>query len=132
MKTRTFRLNKLVRDNIVTDHISGGGKIKHRQLSSDKKRAALLNKLIEEARECLNSDETIAELVDMQEILDQLAKDESITKNQISIEQASKRSKNGGFNKGDYIEEETWPAAHKWAKYYAKEPKRFPEITKNR
>jgi predicted house-cleaning noncanonical NTP pyrophosphatase (MazG superfamily) len=51
MKTRTFKLNKLVRDKIVDDHLAGGGKIKHHRLSKIEKRQALLDKLIEEAKD---------------------------------------------------------------------------------
>jgi hypothetical protein len=64
----------------------------------------------------------------MQEVLDQLAEDEGVTKQQITAAQAKKRAKYGGFENGDYIESETWPANHKWAKYYSAEPNRFPEI----
>jgi predicted house-cleaning noncanonical NTP pyrophosphatase (MazG superfamily) len=130
MKTKTFKLNKTVRDKIVEDHISGGATVKHHKLSKAEKRSALLNKLIEEAKECLSSEDLLSELADMQEVIDQLAKDESLTKGQISAEQSKKRDKNGGFEKGDYISQETWPADHKWAKYYAADPKRFPEIKK--
>lgn len=129
-KTRTFKLNKLVRDKIVADHLANNAQVKHYQLSKPQKRHALLNKLIEEAKECQDSDEMLSELADMQEVLDQLAKDAGITKSQIGVEQVDKRAKNGGFKDGYFIDTETWPADHKWAKYYASDPKRFPEVKK--
>jgi predicted house-cleaning noncanonical NTP pyrophosphatase (MazG superfamily) len=127
---RTFKLNKLVRDKIVQDHINSGGKVKFRRLSASQKRQALANKLIEEAKELIGTEEILPELADLQEVLEQLAKDSGISKDQISSEQKRKRSSNGGFENGDYIEEETWPAKHKWSKYYSAEPDRFPEMIK--
>jgi len=89
---------------------------------------AIVGKIIEEAREYLKSEDKLSELADLQEGLDQLAAEEGITKEQIVAKQAAKRAKNGGFENGDYIETETWPAGHKWAQYYAADPERFPEI----
>lgn len=128
MKTRTFRLNKLVRDKIVANHIESDGQVKTRRLSPKQKRPELLKKIIEEAKECLKSGEILEEIADIQEAIDQLITDAGLQKSQIKAEQAKKRSANGGFKHGDYIEHETWPASHKWAKYYAADPKRFPEV----
>jgi predicted house-cleaning noncanonical NTP pyrophosphatase (MazG superfamily) len=127
MKTRTFILQKLVRDKIVQDHIDSGAKVKFKKLSLNEKREALAGKIIEEAKELKSSEEILEELADVQEVIDQLANDAGVTKAQIDAMQSKKRAKNGGFKNGDYIEQETWPADHKWAKYYASEPKRFPE-----
>lgn len=128
MKGRTFRLNKLVRDKIIQDHVRNGAKVKSRRLTKGEKQAALLDKIIEEAREYSGADNPVAELADIQEIIDRLAADGEIAKAEIKTEQDKKRAKNGGFSNGDYIEQETWPADHRWAKYYAKEPERFPEV----
>jgi hypothetical protein len=76
----------------------------------------------------VNSKEILEELADLQEVLDQLAKDAGISKKQIAAAQKEKRSSNGGFENGDFIEQETWPAEYKWAKYYANDPGRFPEV----
>lgn len=127
-KTRTFKLNKLVRDKIVQDHIKSGAKIQHRKLNPKQKRAALLDKIIEEAQEAKNSKKLLPEIADIQEAINQLIEDERLAKSQIAAEQEKKRNKNGGFKNGDYIGEETWPAEHHWAKYYAAEPERFPEV----
>lgn len=125
MKTRTFKLNKLVRDKIVQDHISNGAKVVHHKLSKEEKIKALAAKIIEEVSEGTD----LGELADVQEAIDQIIKDQGFTKGQVAAKQNEKRAKNGGFENGDFIETETWPADHKWAKYYAKEPTRFPEIT---
>lgn len=132
MKIRTFKLNKLVRDKIVQNHINSGGKVQYRNLSPQEKRRALTDKIIEEAGELTSSKEIAEELADLQEVLDQLAKDAGITKTKISAAQKKKRSNNGGFKNGDYIEHETWPEDHKWSKYYASDPNRFPEVKNGR
>lgn len=124
MKTRTFRLNKLVRDKIVPDHIQNGAKVVHHKLSKEDKIKALAQKIIEEISEGTD----LAELADVQEAIDQIAKDQGFTKEQIAEAQETKRTKNGGFNNGDFIDTETWPADHKWSDYYAADPARFPEI----
>lgn len=124
MKTRTFRLNKLVRDKIVPDHIQDGATVARHKLSKREKIKALVNKIIEEISEGTD----LAELADVQEALDQIIKDQGFTKEQVAAAQETKRAKNGGFENGDYIETETWPADHHWANYYAAEPDRFPEI----
>jgi predicted house-cleaning noncanonical NTP pyrophosphatase (MazG superfamily) len=128
MKDRTFKLNKLVRDKIVRDHIDSGGKVKFRRLSAQEKRQALTDKIIEETKELAISEEILEEVADLLEVIDQLAKDAGISKAQITAAQKKKRAKNGGFENGDFIEQETWPPEHKWVKYYAKDPERFPEI----
>jgi predicted house-cleaning noncanonical NTP pyrophosphatase (MazG superfamily) len=128
MKSRTFKLNKLVRDKIVQNHLNSGGKVKFKRLPAREKRQALADKIIEETKELVASKKMLDELADLQEVLDQLAKDAGISKKQIAAAQKEKGSSNGGFENGDFIEQETWPAEHKWAKYYAKGPERFPEI----
>jgi predicted house-cleaning noncanonical NTP pyrophosphatase (MazG superfamily) len=129
---KTFRLQKLVRDKIVQDHLDLGGEVIFKRLSKKEKRQALANKIIEEAKELKSSEEILEELADVQEVIDQLANDAGVTKAQITAVQKKKRAKNGGFKNGDYIEQETWPADHKWAIYYASNPKRFPEIKNER
>ena len=124
MKTRTFKLDKLVRDKIVPQHLEQGAEVAHHRLSKEEKIQALAAKIIEEVSEGTDLDE----LADAQEVLDQIIKDHGFTKEQVAAKQAEKRAKNGGFENGDFIDTETWPADHKWADYYAAEPDRFPEI----
>lgn len=124
MKTRRFRLNKLVRDKILQDHIQSGAKVKHHKLSKEEKIKALVNKIIEEISEGTD----LAELADVQEALDQIIKEQGFSKEQVVAAQEAKRAKNGGFENGDFIKTETWPADHKWADYYAADPTRFPEV----
>ena len=130
MKTRTFKLNKLVRDNIVKYHleIGGEGSVKHKTLSSDKLTKALLTKLREEANELKTSSLSVGEIADLQELVDALAAHLGVDKKDLAKRQAKKRKHNGAFKKGHFIDTVTLPASNKWAKYYAADPKRFPEI----
>ncbi len=128
MKTRTFRLNKLVRDRIVQTHFDMGGGVKYKTVSGDKLTKALLKKIIEEATELRYSDLSVGELADLQELVDSLTEHLKLSKNDLKKRQAEKRRTNGGFKKGHFIDTVTLPASNKWAKYYAADPKRFPEI----
>ena len=128
MKTRTFRLNKLVRDKIVELTESYGGSVKYKTLSGKELNEALLEKLVEEVREMQAAELAAGELADLQEIIGQLAKNLKITDTELTNKQDKKRASNGGFAKGHFISTVTLPSDNKWAKYYAADPKRFPEI----
>jgi len=128
LTTRTFRLNKLVRDNIVRYHIDMGGDVKYKTVSGDKLTKALLKKIIEEAAELRYSDLSVGELADLQELVDALAEQLKVSQKDLKKRQTEKRRQNGAFKKGHFIDTVTLPATNKWAKYYAADPKRFPEI----
>jgi predicted house-cleaning noncanonical NTP pyrophosphatase (MazG superfamily) len=127
-KFRTFRLNKLVRDGIIEFTTGYGGSAKYKVLNGRELNEALINKLIEEARELKNNGPSVEELADLQEIISQIAKNLKITDTEIMAVQDKKRSKNGGFTKGHFIKTLTAPADSKWAEYYGSDPKRFPEV----
>ena len=128
MKTRTFRLNKLVRDKIVASTEALGGQVTYKKLGDKKLTEALVTKLVEEAKELEVSELSAGELADLKEIIKQIAKNLKITDQELTTAQAKKRSKNGVFTKGHFVEMLTLPSNNKWAKYYAKDPKRFPEV----
>jgi predicted house-cleaning noncanonical NTP pyrophosphatase (MazG superfamily) len=128
MSARTFRLNKLVRDKIIDSTIEYGGSVDYKILSGQELNDELVNKLIEEVEELKGADLSASELADLYEILGQLAKNLKMTDREISQARAEKRAKNGGFEKGHFIDTVTLPADNKWAKYYAADPKRFPEV----
>jgi predicted house-cleaning noncanonical NTP pyrophosphatase (MazG superfamily) len=127
-KTRTFRLNKLVRDKIVRYHLEMGGDVRYKTLSGKKLTDALLKKLIEEATELKTTNLSVGELADLQELVDALAEHLGTATSSLSRRQTEKRKQNGAFKEGHFIDTVTLPADNKWAKYYAADPKRFPEI----
>ncbi len=128
MKSRTFELNKLVRDKIVQHNLNMDGAVKYKTLSGNKLTNALLTKLIEEANELKGSNLKVGELADLQELVDALSKHLGVSKADLSKRQKDKRKQNGAFKKGHFIDTVTLPADNKWAKYYATDPKRFPEV----
>jgi len=127
-KSRTFKLNKLVRDKIVRHHLNMAGQVEHTTLAGNKLNQALIQKLIEEAEELKSSAVSAAELADLQEILDQLAKNLKLTPAELKKLQSKKIAENGGFAKGHFVDTVTLPADNKWAQYYAADPQRFPEV----
>jgi predicted house-cleaning noncanonical NTP pyrophosphatase (MazG superfamily) len=131
MNMRTFRLNKLVRDKIVESTQQQGGTVKFRILKGDELTKALLTKLIEEANELKSSDLSIGELADLKELVEALAAHLGTSANGLSKSQTEKKRRNGAFKKGHFINTITLPTDNKWAKYYAADPKRFPEIVKD-
>jgi predicted house-cleaning noncanonical NTP pyrophosphatase (MazG superfamily) len=130
MKTRTFKLNKLVRDKIIQSTEAQGGKVTYRQLKGKELRRALVDKLIEEAQELQSSRLSAEELADIKELLIALRETLKIHAGELEDARRKKADTNGRFKKGYYIEELTLPADNKWAKYYAKYPERFPEVRK--
>lgn len=119
-----------MRDNIVDLNIGYGGTVNYKKIKGSELTAALVDKLVEEAKELKTSDLSADELADLKEIIEQIAKNLKITDTEIEKIQSKKRQKNGGFTKGYFIETLTLPADNKWAKYYAADPKRFPELMK--
>lgn len=126
---RTFQLNKLVRDEIVPLTLSYGGAVKLKKLDEAAINEALVGKLIEESVELKNSELSVEEIADLQEIIDQLCENLRVSREELIAIQKQKRTEKGGFKNGDFVETVSLPAEHKWAKYYASDPRRFPEIT---
>lgn len=125
---RTFQLDKLVRDNIVPFTKARGGSADYELLEREALQKALVEKIIEEAKELQDGDLSVDELADLQEIIDELTTQIGSSRKQVAEKQAKKRTMNGGFSKGHYVKTVTLPAENKWAKYYASNPERFPEV----
>ena len=130
MKTRTFKLNKLVRDKIVESTESMGGTVKHRELKGKELTNALIEKLIEESHELKKNGLTVEELADIKELLIAMRENLKAHAGELEDMRRKKAAKNGRFKKGHFIDTVTLPADNIWAKYYAADPKRFPEINK--
>lgn len=126
-----FILNKLVRDKIVEHQLALGSKPQYRLLDDSQHKEALANKIIEETREILNSDEekVASEIADVQQALDDLKEKFGVSDADVAKIQKIKNQKNGPFKKGIYIEQlEVAENDRKWTEYYRKDPARFPEI----
>lgn len=127
-----FKYAKLVRDNIWGWHEAKGHTIRGQKLSGIKLRKALCEKLHEEADEvdgALSREELIEEIADVQQILDDLCKEEKITSEDIAKIQHEKAKRKGGFSKGHYIETVTIPDEQdKWAQYCLDRPEKYPQV----
>jgi predicted house-cleaning noncanonical NTP pyrophosphatase (MazG superfamily) len=129
LKTRTFRLNKLVRDKIVQSTEEQGGSAEHRVLEAEELRRALLNKLNEELVELMYGHEPdLEKLADIGEVIEGIAVSLGKTVTELHAVQYDKRRKVGGFTTGVYVETVTLPEGNEWVDYYASNPIRFPEV----
>ncbi|HEG43314.1 MAG TPA: hypothetical protein ENH94_04610 [Phycisphaerales bacterium] len=101
--------NKLVRDNIPDNITQKGEKVIISKLESEELITELKAKVVEEALELYWSDtkdNTIEEIVDINEVLTTICKKMNLESTQIELLAKEKREKRGGFNKG-YILKKT-------------------------
>lgn len=97
--------NKLVRNDIPEIIIADGGVPVRRILSEDKEyRRALLEKLVEEAKELLDSDGSLEERADIAEVtkaIDELLGYDATT---VEVARMKKTKKRGGFSLRIFLE----------------------------
>ncbi len=124
-----FRLNKLVRDKLLSSYYELGEKPQYRILNHDEHISELARKVAEEANELasLSGHEIAEEVADIEQAIADLKVLSGIAQEVSKIKQAKKR-KRGGFKKGIYIETLEVKETDSWCNYYKKDPKRFPEI----
>ncbi len=128
----TFRYAKLVRDKIPGWHQKSGHRVSGRQLKGDELRAALIQKLHEEADEvsgALSREELIEEIGDVQQIIDDLLATETISKETLQTTMKKKADRKGGFRNGEYIDTVTIDDENdEWAQYCRRAPEKYPEV----
>lgn len=128
----TFKYAKLVRDNIWRWHEENGHTVTGSKLSGAELRAALCEKLHEEADEvngALSKEELAEEIADVRQILDDLQAEEGITEHDVKLAQDKKHARKGGFREGHYIDTVLIPdEKDEWAEYCRKDPGKYPEI----
>ena len=120
----------MVRDKIVEDIISNGGKPKWKTLSNKEYIHELKKKLVEETLELLNAEgsEIPEELADVQEIIDNLLAALVITKNKFTEIQKKKNHKRGSFKKRQYIDTVEVEDSAEVVKFYLDHPDKYPEV----
>ncbi len=124
-----FKFAKLVRDKIVEQQLASGAKPNCRQLSAEEHATELVNKIVEEAKEIpIGTDKTAAEIADVQQAIDDLMKLLAVSKANVKAEQTKKYQKNGGFEKGLYVEYLEVAETDPWVKYFRDNADRYPEI----
>ena len=91
--------NKLIRDRIPKIIRQAGRECKIETMSQSKYHQALLNKLIEEAKEAAEAkpDNLMEELADIYEVIDAILANLKIDKDAVLAKQEQKRKERGGF-----------------------------------
>ena len=124
-KMVTFRLNKIVRDKLPDTMRAEGQQIEVAQLEGREKTQALINNLVEEARELDPGLPTYGEeLADVAQAIQDLVTDSGIDVESIRREKFVKK---GRFSKGMFVTKITLLATDKWVGYYRKEPLKYVE-----
>jgi predicted house-cleaning noncanonical NTP pyrophosphatase (MazG superfamily) len=126
-----FRLNKLVRDNIVDYQLARGQRPTYHVLNREEHLKALALKIAEEAAELAEApkEKLASEIADVEQALDDLKTLSNIAPADIKKAKAEKAKKNGAFKKGLFIETLEVPENDSWNDYYRSEPDRFPEVS---
>jgi predicted house-cleaning noncanonical NTP pyrophosphatase (MazG superfamily) len=116
MKYSRFACHKLVRDLVIPQAHAKGFRCEGTVLNGTALQQATFNKLVEEVdevRESLNNPtELVKELADVLEVVEALAQQFGISRENLIAEQAAKRTKRGGFTRGDYLGHFDVPAGH--------------------
>lgn len=127
-----FASRKLIRDNIIDQHLEFGHTVEYRMLSGKELKSALQQKLHEEADEVPirddSDDEIIEELADVQQVVDDLKNAYGLLNGEVEKAQKSKRDKKGGFQKGVYIDTVEADESDEWVKYYRKHFHKYHEF----
>jgi len=106
---KVVKYNKLIRDKIPGIIKEAGWVPTVRILKKSEFLKAIKKKVLEEARELIQTKDKkgiIDEIVDIQELLDVLASEIKLTKSEIKKFQIAKRKKRGGFKKRLFLIEE--------------------------
>ena len=125
-----FIFAKLVRDKIVDHQIASGAKPVYRRLSAAEHKQALVDKIIEEAKEITQASpgEIVAEVADVQQAVDDLMELYGLTGKDVAQAQATKNDKNGAFKKGLFVDYVELDENDEWAAYYRQHADRYPEV----
>jgi predicted house-cleaning noncanonical NTP pyrophosphatase (MazG superfamily) len=128
---RKFRFEKLVRDKIVENIKSAGNKPVWHTLSQDEYISELKRKVGEEAAEIniAQGEDVIKELADVQELIDTLLEELSISKEEFEKVKEKKNEKAGAFKSKQYVEYVETEDGSEWVDYYLKSPDKYPEIS---
>jgi predicted house-cleaning noncanonical NTP pyrophosphatase (MazG superfamily) len=127
----TFIFNKLIRDKLKDEYEKMGQVATYKMLSSAELLDALKQKMIEEAKEIPSDgsrDDILAELADVQQVIDDTAHHVGITLAEIESAKTKKIEKKGGFSEGLYVERLELKDDDEWVEYYRKNPDLFEEL----
>lgn len=124
---RKFRFEKLVRDKIIENILSGTktNKVNYKILNNKQFLVSLKKKFSEELKELdlNNKDEAIKELADLQLIINTCLKTLKISKKEFKETIRNKNKKAGKFEKKIYIKNIEIDEKDEWFDYYMKKYK---------
>jgi len=127
-----FQFNKLVRDKLPGVYKKLNEKITYRTLRDGELQIALRQKLIEEAAEIPLEDGDrailINEISDVEQVLDDLKSELSISNEEVNQAKQKKYGVKGGFANGIFVEQIELLDGDKWIEYYRAEPFKYPEL----
>ena len=125
-----FKFDKLVRDKIVNIQMASGAKPTYHTLRHGDHILALIDKIVEEAREISSApkDEIASEIADVQQAIDDLIDLVGSTRTEVAEAQKKKAEKAGAFKKGIYIDYVEVEDNDTWVEYYRKNADRYPQI----
>lgn len=127
---RSFKLNKLIRDKVLTDMEGLGQTVISRHLSDQEFLHELTRKLQEESKEFNPQDpKALDELCDVLEVIESLAKQLGTDFEGLRNRQSIRKEKRGGFETRTFVDHVNLQDDDQWVEYYAKEPERFPEVS---
>lgn len=99
-----YQYNKLVRDKIPNEINSvDGRKATWRTMEKDEYLRELNRKIIEEAHE-FSEDDSVEELADVMEVIENIMREKNITWEEVKEKKEEKRNKKGGFLDRIYLE----------------------------
>lgn len=133
-QARTFYFGKLVRDETVPgfERDESVLAIDYHTMDSAEYKRELLKKLHEESDEIplqdSSDEEVIAEIADVQDVLDALAKAYGISEADIAAASKKKAARRGGFENADYVETITVTPGSQWEEYCLNDPEKYPEV----
>lgn len=131
---KTFKINKLVRDNILTIMEKQNIVVHYRVLEEKEYLQELKTKLLEEAQEVLeetNTEDVLEEMGDVLEVLNGLCAYYNISMDDLNEKRALKTKKRGNFSQRLYntfvdIQDDN-PHIH----YFLNKPHIYPEVFEN-
>jgi predicted house-cleaning noncanonical NTP pyrophosphatase (MazG superfamily) len=96
-------MSKLVRDGIPGIIRQDGREPEVRRIAGDQLKAALREKLVEEALELRDSDNLYEELADVLEVVDAIVEAYGLDRGKLEVAKKEKHSRAGGFSEGYYL-----------------------------
>jgi predicted house-cleaning noncanonical NTP pyrophosphatase (MazG superfamily) len=129
----TFYLRKLVRDQVLQRCLDDPQFVTdYTVLEPRDFKRSLIEKIHEEADEIplldTKDDEVLAEIADVQEVIDALTTSYGYSKADVQQAQAKKVAKNGAFEKRAFVTSFTIEGDNEWTDYFRKNPDKYEEV----